>query len=176
MTQASIRTVRGLLHKKARLNILVRLVERGFHCPPPLKMISLSHRNVSGVCFACMRVRGMFYRLLRIVLLQFVPEWTSVPECSRCAEVCPTGALGKPIEVQEKLKRRSGLAILSPDRCLATNGVKCNSCLRHCPVNAIKHDDKGLPLVDEAKCIGCGSCEYHCPVRPTVAIHVEGKI
>lgn len=97
------------------------------------------------------------------------------PECSRCAEVCPAGALGKPIEFQEKLKRRIGLAILSPDRCLATNGVKCNSCLRHCPVNAIKHDDKGFPLVDGAKCIGCGSCEYHCPARPTVAIHVEGK-
>ena len=95
------------------------------------------------------------------------------PECDRCGAVCPAGAL-KLMTEREKLKVRLGIAKWHGQNCLATKGVTCNACLRHCPVKAITHDAQGRPVVDNAKCIGCGACEYHCPARPATAMQVEG--
>ena len=97
------------------------------------------------------------------------------PECSRCGTVCPAGAL-KPLSEAEKLKAHLGVAKWHGEKCLATKGVSCNACLRHCPVGAISHDEKGLPRVDEAKCIGCGACEFFCPARPATAMNVECRM
>lgn len=95
------------------------------------------------------------------------------PECSRCGTVCPAGAL-KPVSEEEKLKTHLGVAKWHKEICLTTKGVKCNACLRHCPVKAIAHDAEGHPVVDEKKCIGCGACEFFCPARPATAMQVEG--
>ncbi|RJP84490.1 MAG: 4Fe-4S dicluster domain-containing protein [Desulfobacteraceae bacterium] len=37
------------------------------------------------------------------------------------------------------------------------------SCVTACPFNALKMGEKGLPVVDAAKCTGCGTCERVCP-------------
>lgn len=36
-------------------------------------------------------------------------------------------------------------------------------CVRACPFDAIALDDRGLPVVDLAKCTGCGVCVTECP-------------
>jgi len=104
------------------------------------------------------------------------------PECTRCSEVCPAGAI-KPIDDIEKTSIQIGHAVVSLDLCLAaTEGVECGNCERHCPTGAITlvpldpDDDlsASVPAVNESICIGCGACEYLCPVRPLSAIHVEG--
>ena len=103
------------------------------------------------------------------------------PECTRCSEVCPSGAIER-ITVEEKTVIQVGHAVWIKDNCLSAQGVHCRSCVRHCPAGAIQMvpmdpEDKTspkIPVVNEAKCIGCGACENLCPARPFSAIHVEG--
>ena len=104
------------------------------------------------------------------------------PECTRCSEVCPAGAI-KLIDKEEKSGIQIGHAVVYPDFCLSALGEnECGNCARHCPVGAIEmvpsdpEDDlsPSVPAVNENVCIGCGACEHLCPVRPLSAIHVEG--
>ena len=104
------------------------------------------------------------------------------PECNRCSEVCPAGAI-KPISHEDKASTQIGHAVWVKKNCIPlTDGVECGNCARHCPVGAIEMvpsspDDKEspmIPAVNENRCIGCGACEYLCPARPFSAIYVEG--
>jgi ferredoxin-type protein NapF len=104
------------------------------------------------------------------------------PECNRCSQVCPTGAI-RPITVEERSAHQVGHAVWVKKNCLVlTDGVECGNCARHCPVGAIEmvpsdpDDEESLkiPVVNEARCIGCGACENLCPARPFSAIYVEG--
>jgi len=104
------------------------------------------------------------------------------PECVKCSEVCPAGAILK-ITPEEKTTLKIGTAVLNPELCVAiTNDVSCGNCARHCPVGAIKlvkknpEDEKSIriPSVVEERCIGCGACENLCPARPISAITVNG--
>lgn len=104
------------------------------------------------------------------------------PECTRCSEVCPAGAI-LPITVAEKSAIQIGHAVWIKENCVPlTDGVECGNCARHCPVGAITmvasdaSDDSSpkIPVVDTERCIGCGACENLCPSRPFSAIYVEG--
>lgn len=104
------------------------------------------------------------------------------PECNRCSQVCPTGAI-KPISKAEKSSTQIGHAVWLMHNCVAVaDKVSCGNCARHCPSGAIEmvplnKDDANSPMVpavNEARCIGCGECEYVCPARPFSAIYVEG--
>lgn len=104
------------------------------------------------------------------------------PECNRCSEVCPAGAI-KPITPEVKASTQIGHAVWIKKNCLVvTDGIACGNCARHCPVGAIEmmpldeNDDNSpfVPMVNETRCIGCGACENLCPVRPFSAIYVEG--
>ena len=101
------------------------------------------------------------------------------PECTRCAEVCPSNAI-TPITREEKSSTRIGRAVWVRENCLAaTEGVKCDNCARHCPSGAIRmveEEQSGakIPAIDAMQCIGCGACEHLCPARPFAAIYVEG--
>lgn len=104
------------------------------------------------------------------------------PECTRCSEVCPAGAI-KPIDREEKSSIQIGHAVWVKKNCVPlTDGVDCDNCARHCPTGAIEmvpldeNDDESpyVPAVNENACIGCGACEYVCPARPFSAIYVEG--
>ena len=101
------------------------------------------------------------------------------PECTRCSELCPTGAIRK-ITKEEKTQYHVGTARVNADLCVVEQGVECGNCARHCPAGAImlvKDDATGYrrPVVNEEKCIGCGACENLCPARPISAITVNGR-
>lgn len=104
------------------------------------------------------------------------------PECTRCSEVCPAGAI-LPLTREEKTTHQIGHAVWIKKNCLpVTEGVECGNCARHCPVGAIEmvpldeeaDDWTMIPAVNESACIGCGACENLCPARPFSAIYVEG--
>ena len=104
------------------------------------------------------------------------------PECTRCSEVCPAGAI-KPIGQDEKSSIQIGHAVWIKKNCVVlTDEVECGNCARHCPSGAIEmmpmdennEESPMIPVINEAACIGCGACEYVCPARPFSAIYVEG--
>ena len=104
------------------------------------------------------------------------------PECTRCSEVCPAGAI-KHVDKPEKSSIQIGHAVFIKKNCVAvTDGVECGNCARHCPSGAIEmvmldendEESPSVPAINEAACIGCGACEYVCPARPFSAIYVEG--
>ncbi len=104
------------------------------------------------------------------------------PECTKCSEVCPTGAINL-ISLADKASTQIGHAVFIMENCVAVkDGIECGNCERHCPAAAIKmirrnKDDKNaprIPSVNVERCIGCGACENLCPSRPFSAIYVEG--
>ena len=104
------------------------------------------------------------------------------PECTRCSEVCPAGAI-RPITVADKSATQIGHAVWVKKNCVPlTDGVECGNCARHCPTGAIqmvpsdvaRPDSPKIPVIDTERCIGCGACENLCPARPFSAIYMEG--
>ncbi len=158
---------------------------------------SISARNMHQHCVACqLCVAECPNQVLRPSndLLTFMQPIMSYergycrPECIRCSQVCPAGAI-KPITHEEKSSIQIGHAVWTHFLCIPTtkkrrdgSPASCGNCARHCPTGAItmiqldENDEKSpmVPSINEAKCIGCGACEHVCPVRPTSAIHVEG--
>ena len=104
------------------------------------------------------------------------------PECVKCSEVCPTGAI-KPLTVADKSATQIGHAVWIKANCIPIRDEQsCDNCARHCPTAAIQMvasdpsnpDSLKIPVVNEEKCIGCGACEALCPARPFSAMYVEG--
>ncbi len=104
------------------------------------------------------------------------------PECTRCSEVCPAGAI-LPVDKPEKTSIQIGHAVWIKKNCVVlTDEVECGNCARHCPSGAIEmvpldagdEESPMVPAINETACIGCGACEYVCPSRPFSAIYVEG--
>ena len=158
---------------------------------------SISARNMKQHCTACqLCVAECPNQVLQPSngLLTFMQPMMSYergycrPECNRCSQVCPTGAI-RPITLEQKSSTKIGTAVWTHFLCIPTrdkdedgNPISCGNCARHCPTGAItmiqldENNDNSpmVPSINEAKCIGCGNCEYVCPARPVSAIHVEG--
>ncbi|MCF0203478.1 MAG: 4Fe-4S binding protein [Bacteroidaceae bacterium] len=104
------------------------------------------------------------------------------PECTKCSEVCPTGAILE-ITSADKAATQVGHAVWVKKNCVAVNdNVACDNCARHCPTGAITmiptvagdDESRKIPSINTERCIGCGACENLCPARPFSAIYVEG--
>lgn len=165
-----------------------KIPERATAITPPG---SQSARNFAAHCTACqLCVSVCPNQVLRpsgklLTLMQ--PEVSYErgycrPECTKCSEVCPTGAI-HPISIFEKSSVQIGHAVWIRKNCIPlTDGVECGNCARHCPTGAIQmvaadphvEDSPKIPVVDTERCIGCGACENLCPARPFSAIYVEG--
>lgn len=154
---------------------------------------SLSARNMAQHCTGCqLCVSVCPNQVLRpsaglMTLMQPTMSYERGycrPECVKCAEVCPAGAI-KPITAADKSAIQIGHAVWIKENCVPlTDDVECGNCARHCPTQAItmiasdpeKSDSPKIPAVNVERCIGCGACENLCPARPLSAIYVEGHI
>ena len=111
--------------------------------------------------------------------MSFEKGWCR-PECTRCSELCPAGAIRK-ISREEKTLYHVGTSHVNLELCVSASGqANCGKCAQICPSGAIRmveNEETGLlfPVVAEEMCTGCGACEHLCPVRPVSAITVNGR-
>ena len=158
---------------------------------------SISARNMARHCTACqLCVAECPNQVLHpsgdlLTLMQPIMSYERGfcrPECNRCSQLCPTGAI-KPISIEDKSSTKIGTAVWTHFLCIPTHKtdkegkpISCGNCADHCPTGAIEmialndgdENSPMVPSINAAKCIGCGACEYVCPSRPVSAIHVEG--
>ncbi len=96
-------------------------------------------------------------------------------DCTKCSEVCPTGAL-KPLTVEQKHATPIGVAEINRNLCIAwAKGEYCAVCDEYCPYKAVQLEKNGevnCPIVNTDLCRGCGACESQCPAQP-IAIRVQ---
>ena len=68
------------------------------------------------------------------------------PECTKCSEVCPAGAI---------TKGDGGVVTVNKERCIG-----CKGCLAiGCPAISMR---QGKAVIDYTQCVGCGVCEQLC--------------
>lgn len=99
------------------------------------------------------------------------------PNCTKCSQICPTGAI-YPISANQKASIRIGLATWNALNCGNSQGRPCSACVNVCPRGALSivesNSGSRQIMVDPKLCVGCGACEHICPARPSPAIVVNG--
>lgn len=111
-------------------------------------------------------------------------DYYCMHDCTKCSQVCPTGAL-KPLTVLQKHATPIGVAVIDRTKCIAwkssalAEGAEgrsdCAVCDEYCPYKAVKIETRNginCPVIDEAKCRGCGACEAGCPGDP-IAVRIR---
>lgn len=101
------------------------------------------------------------------------------PDCTRCGEVCPTGAIPR-LGIAEKARKPVGLAVVDRKRCIPWDRAEsCLVCEEHCPVadKAIRLEPgphgEAAPVVRAETCTGCGWCELVCPLEGDAGIRIR---
>jgi len=108
-------------------------------------------------------------------VLQFRENYCLV-DCTKCMEVCPSGALVR-LSAEGKASKPIGLPQVDMNVCLLGADRECAECRRWCPHEAIRYvwsesEYTLIPQIDPQKCTGCGACEAVCPTKPNKAIVV----
>ena len=154
----------------------------------PPGAISIEHFNdTCTACYTCVSacptqvIQPTFFDFgLQGILQPKMDYWKNFCnyDCTKCTEVCPTGALQR-LNIPHKHLTQIGIAKFVKKDCIVETEKKdCGACAEHCPTKAVQMTAYGkltIPEVTEDICIGCGACEFACPTKPKKAIYVESN-
>ena len=187
---------RGRLTRRVVLSTAIGAVwaatARALHAagPGPLRPPGArDERSFTGLCIRCGNCArvcpagiiapdagglGLAGLLTPVVRFQ---EAYCLKDCTRCMDVCPSGALRR-LSVQQKLASPIGLPRVDMNVCLLGDDHECGVCRNECPYEAIslqfnEADYAVVPRIDSQRCSGCGACETACPTAPVKAIVVR---
>jgi formate hydrogenlyase subunit 6/NADH:ubiquinone oxidoreductase subunit I len=92
--------------------------------------------------------------------------------CNCCP--CCCGILGTMTTFHQKYRafvESNFIPVLEkPEAC-----VKCHSCIKVCPVQALHETVKGTPGLDASTCIGCGACATRCAPKALVLKKIKDR-
>lgn len=118
---------------------------------------------------------------------------TSCDRCGQCADVCPTGVIGRDEDRFPMLRfgkaactfcgecanacktgaldsvaaREWDVLADIQNTCLSLNAITCRTCEEACEADAIRFRlmtaGRAEPRVNNEKCTGCGQCAFVCP-------------
>jgi Na+-translocating ferredoxin:NAD+ oxidoreductase RNF subunit RnfB len=87
--------------------------------------------------------------------------------CKRCMNECPQQLLRTMSKDQQGAmafcSNRNTIKAMVKKTC-KIGCIKCEICVKNCPEKCITMD-KGIPVVDYAKCTACGTCIEKCPAK-----------
>lgn len=83
--------------------------------------------------------------------------------CDACALACKPGVLS--LSNSHTSDTINARFIITPEACIAHNGVICFSCKEPCIDDAILFNGMFNPVIDSERCTGCGYCFGRCPTR-----------
>jgi ferredoxin len=163
-------------------------VKRNFPVSPPG---SYSLANFTSHCTAChLCVSTCPTQVLKPSFLEYGVTGMLMPhlsfddsfcnyDCTKCSEVCPTGAIN-PINIGQKKAIQIGKVVFIKENCVVyTDETSCGACAEHCPTSAVHMVPyKGFVTIPETNidiCVGCGACEFACPAYPHKAIFIDGN-
>jgi ferredoxin-type protein NapF len=100
-----------------------------------------------------------------------------LPNCKRCGEVCPSGAL-PPFTLQEKKSLFMATVRVDHENCLLYQQKECSQCKQYCAYGAVSYQQieplmPPAPVIDPEKCVGCAACKIVCPVQ---VIHMDFQL
>lgn len=154
----------------------IRFINRGTVSPPGAQSI----QHLKDRCIAChlcisscptkvLQPSTFDYGFTGLLLpkMNYLVNFCNF-DCTKCGEVCPTGAIFH-LPQEEKKLTQIGKVELRLKHCIVeAKGTACGSCSEHCPTQAVKmvpyKGNLTIPEIDQSICIGCGACEYACPV------------
>jgi heterodisulfide reductase subunit A-like polyferredoxin len=82
------------------------------------------------------------------------------------------GAVSKALTVlsQPYLMVGGVISVVDEDKCVA-----CLTCVRSCPYDVPKINEKGVAFIEPAACQGCGICASVCPRKAITLQHYSDK-
>jgi ferredoxin-type protein NapF len=138
---------------------------------PEFNMVCARCGNCSAVCPTSIISPSPDIRSISSFLTPSIDftESYCLPECKRCGDVCPSGAIQR-FSLEEKKDHIMARVVIDVDDCLLQQLKECDLCKYHCKYDAIaiarnSADQIKLPRVIENKCTGCGACKIICPVQ-----------
>jgi ferredoxin-type protein NapF len=90
-----------------------------------------------------------------------------LPDCKRCGDVCPSGAIQK-FALEEKKNLVMATVRVDFENCRLFNQKECDQCRLSCEYDAISFQVLDpyltpMPVIDTEKCVGCAACKIVCP-------------